>query len=318
MAAFRSVLRWLALAAGTAAGAATLFAFAGRWWWGFELLTHFRPHYVAVLAVGAIVCLGMKRPWFAALFCVSAAYNFALILPLYIPTRADGAGGQPVRLLLANLREHNEEHERFLRLVADTSPDIIVALEVDVAWLNALQQLVGSFPYQAHKAQHGSFGIAVFSRLPAERLEVRLLKSRFVPWVLGTFQLDGGAQFSFIAAHVVPPVTAGNAERRIEQLEYIGQLAATLPRPTVLAGDLNSTSWSPYFRDLLAATRLRDSRRGFGIQPTWPGPLAWLGIPIDHVLVSPEIHVVRRVVGPQIGSDHRPVVIDLVVPTGGK
>jgi endonuclease/exonuclease/phosphatase (EEP) superfamily protein YafD len=35
------------------------------------------------------------------------------------------------------------------------------------------------------------------------------------------------------------------------------------------------------------------------------------------VLISPEIEVRERTVGPDIGSDHRPVIIDLVVPAAG-
>jgi len=38
-----------------------------------------------------------------------------------------------------------------------------------------------------------------------------------------------------------------------------------------------------------------------------------LGIPIDHCLVSPEIIVTKRSVGPSVGSDHYPVIIDFSI-----
>lgn len=34
-------------------------------------------------------------------------------------------------------------------------------------------------------------------------------------------------------------------------------------------------------------------------------------IPIDHFLLSPDVKVVSREVGPEVGSDHRPVTIDV-------
>jgi endonuclease/exonuclease/phosphatase (EEP) superfamily protein YafD len=37
-----------------------------------------------------------------------------------------------------------------------------------------------------------------------------------------------------------------------------------------------------------------------------------LGLPIDHVLVTPHWAVVARQVGPQLGSDHLPVLVRLV------
>jgi len=62
---------------------------------------------------------------------------------------------------------------------------------------------------------------------------------------------------------------------------------------------------------------LPDSRAGRGIQPSWPASLpAALRIPIDHCLVSPGIAVVGRQLGPQVGSHHLPVIVDLAVPAG--
>ena len=73
-------------------------------------------------------------------------------------------------------------------------------------------------------------------------------------------------------------------------------------------GDLNCTPWSPHFDKFLQTARLRDSALGRGVSPTW-FPIPLLGLPIDHFLVSKEIEVVNRVVGPNVGSDHRPVVL---------
>jgi endonuclease/exonuclease/phosphatase (EEP) superfamily protein YafD len=82
----------------------------------------------------------------------------------------------------------------------------------------------------------------------------------------------------------------------------------------VLLGDLNTTSWSPGFQECLQISRLRDSRRGFGVHPTWPARQAVLRITIDHCLVSDGIVVEDHHVGPDVGSDHLPVLIKCRVP----
>jgi len=40
----------------------------------------------------------------------------------------------------------------------------------------------------------------------------------------------------------------------------------------------------------------------------------WAGIPIDQVLVSPEFKVVDRHTTSGAGSDHRALVVDLLLP----
>ncbi len=54
---------------------------------------------------------------------------------------------------------------------------------------------------------------------------------------------------------------------------------------------------------------LRDAQRGHGYLPTWaPPPYSrWIGVPIDHTLISEGIETQRRRVGPWLGSDHWPV-----------
>jgi endonuclease/exonuclease/phosphatase (EEP) superfamily protein YafD len=79
-------------------------------------------------------------------------------------------------------------------------------------------------------------------------------------------------------------------------------------------GDLNATPWSRPFRRFVGRSGLCDSRAGFGVQASFPAASALLRIPIDHVLVSCVIGVRNRRIGRDVGSDHLPVIVDLVLP----
>ena len=57
-------------------------------------------------------------------------------------------------------------------------------------------------------------------------------------------------------------------------------------------------------------TGLRDSSRGMGLQPTWPADIPLLWIPIDHCLYSDGIEIRGRRTGPDVGSDHFPLIVD--------
>ena len=103
-------------------------------------------------------------------------------------------------------------------------------------------------------------------------------------------------------------------EEQIEVLEEIYNISQKENVDAVIiAGDFNASPYSPVFKKLLTTSGLRDTRTGFGWLPSWPAlfPLAF--IPIDHILVSPDIQVQNRATGPYIGSDHYPVIAELSI-----
>jgi endonuclease/exonuclease/phosphatase (EEP) superfamily protein YafD len=156
------------------------------------------------------------------------------------------------------------------------------------------------------------FGIAVLSRLPLADSRIEELADG-PPVVLA--DLPRGAQGCLlVAAHPPAPIAADWSARRDAQLAAIGDLAATESRPVIVAGDLNTTPWSHGFRQLVRLRGLQDSAVGRGLQPTWNARQFVPRIPIDHVVVSPEVRVVSRRVGPDVGSDHLPVEATLAIP----
>ena len=86
----------------------------------------------------------------------------------------------------------------------------------------------------------------------------------------------------------------------------------------LVVGDFNATPWSAPFRNLVATADLENSQRGFGLQPSFPTTSSLLlRVPIDHLVHSPALEVTDRQLGPALGSDHFPLVVDLqVVETG--
>jgi endonuclease/exonuclease/phosphatase (EEP) superfamily protein YafD len=65
---------------------------------------------------------------------------------------------------------------------------------------------------------------------------------------------------------------------------------------------------------LLEQTGLEVAGGPLGPRGTWPSRLPLLRLPIDHVLHDPEVWVVRHELGRAVGSDHRPVAVDLRLP----
>jgi len=289
----------------------SLAGFLGRSWWWFDLASHFRVQYaVASLLIG--VAAIVWRRWLAALTAaVLLIVNLWLVLPFYARKPGGPDGGESLRVLCMNVNAANERHEQVWDVVKASRADIVFVLEYTARWEAALRAMEVDYPYMRTAPQADSFGIAVYSRVPLTRVEVSDLVVAGIPSIAVGSRL-GGQHVTLFCVHVLPPVSRASAASRDAQLREIARRAGSAEQPHAVVGDLNCTSWSPVFRDLLRDGGLVDSRIGFGAQPTWPR--CWLlRIPIDHCLVSREVVVRHRSVVAVPGSDHLGVIVDLGV-----
>ena len=133
-----------------------------------------------------------------------------------------------------------------------------------------------------------------------------------LPVAVGTTTIRG-AQLSIVLVHPLPPVSAANLASQRAELAAVADRVHALS-PVIVTGDFNATPWSTPYREFLARSELCDSRAGFGIEATFPADSLILRIPIDHLLASCSIGIADRRVGPDVGSDHLPIIVELVVP----
>jgi len=238
--------------------------------------------------------------------------NGAAVVPLYWPTNAAAPRSLATySVLSANVHVGNRDMTPLVQLLRRRRPDVVFLVEVQQAALAQLEDLDDLYPYRILRPRSDAFGYALFSRRPITSQQTEPFTNVGPQTLAATIDFDG-RDVVLIGTHPPPPVSSLLAQQRDRQLGAIGKLAASRKGPLILLGDLNTTSWSPIFQDLLSESGLRDSRAGFGPQPSWPN-LPWAcRIPIDHILVSREVRTVSREVGPDVGSDHLPVFATLL------
>lgn len=299
---------------------ASLLPFGARAWWVLDLATHFRVQY-ATAALILIVPFALRRryTWCAAL-AASAAISLLPVLP-YLPLGARpavaSASGRPVEVLTANLLFRNHSAERFVELVREQSPDVIVLVEYTEEWASAIGEIRHAYPYRFEHPARRADGIALFSRYPLDN--VALLPLGRWPAVEATVQPPGDPEFTIVGVHLRSPTTGWRAGQRNWQFGKLAERLAQLEGPVVVTGDFNITPYSPYFTGWLAQTGLTDARaRHRSLAATWPAPLSFLGIPIDHFVVSNDIEVVAQRRLPAFGSDHYPILAELAVRQGAR
>jgi endonuclease/exonuclease/phosphatase (EEP) superfamily protein YafD len=284
---------------------------------GFELTSHFKLQYLIVALAGLLVFVTLHAWWSALWACVTVVLNLVLVVPWYLPpARAPATAPQyPVKILFANVEDANENFSALISLVSEENPQVVIIQEATESWIERLAVLQERFPYGKVLPRPGNAGIALYSRIPVEHFEVISLGSRRAPVLLARLTGDGGV-LSLVTVQPRPPLRRHDFRQRNEQLREAAALVQALPAPKILVGDLNTSLWSPYYAHLVRHTGLYNARQGFGVLPTWPAfmPVPVLRIPIDHCLVSPDIGVLTMRTGRPIGSDHLPIIVDMVIP----
>lgn len=283
-----------------------------------SLLEHFRLHLlvggaVLVIAVGA---LALRARWLAAAWLDAALIGLLLeglvVAPDLASARRPVGEGARMKILLANVLASGGGHAAVSRLIAEEQPDLIGLVEVNERWLRELAPALEGYAARIEHPRADNFGVALYARGTlaggVEHLAVR------VPAIIAEAEV-GGARVAVALLHPVPPLD--DALRR-DQLAHFDAVAARMAArragPLVVMGDFNATPWSRSFARLRGATGTCDSRAGFGVQRSYPVDSWLVRIPIDHVLVSCDIGVRDRRLGPDVGSDHLPVIAELVVP----
>jgi len=303
----------LATLAGAIFCAATLLGFAGRLSWILDLFSHFRVQYLVVLTVfGVVLLLAGRRK--TAFFLLGFAFiNLTQVIPLYFGGQNMlPAGSSTLRAVLLNVNTRLGDAAKVSEFIRETNPDIIVLEETNSKWLSDLAWLRTSYPHSLAEPRDDNFGIAIFSRLPFVESRVINILGPGLPSILAVVKTEKG-DLHILATHPLPPVSSEYSMWRNEQLAQLPKYV-NATQPTLLLGDLNLTPWSYHFRKLLQETGLRDSSQGYGVQPSWPNNNQFLRIPLDHVLHSPDIVVLRRTIGPDVKSDHFPVIVDFTIP----
>lgn len=293
---------------------AAVLGWLGSLGWLFDLFSHFRAQYAAALLLSAVGLLLVRGYRAALVFGALAAVETATLAPYLLPRPAPAVGAErTLRIATVNVNTANPHAARVRAFVERADPDVLLLVETDDRWLADLAPLAGRYPHRIVHPRADNFGIALFSRLPCPTCRVVALGGEGLPSVAGELLLSGGRTLTLVGTHPLPPVGGRGTAARDRQLADVARYLAAREGPRVLAGDLNATPWSAPFRELVERTGLRDAARGHGLRPTWPARPWWLRIPIDHVLVSPELEVVGREVGPDVGSDHLPVVVEVAL-----
>ena len=307
----RTIVRgcaWLLTVTLLSAGVVSWF---GRSCWTCELLSHFPAQFAAIALVPCAMFAAVRCPRDLVIAAAVTAWNVAALVPFYahLPTllTPPPSDARVIRVVALNVAAENRDRARVIGFLRATKPDVLVVTELNDFWVRALDAVARDFAIRRLEPRESHYGIALMSRLPLTVLDDKPAGAHALVARLAQPRL------TIVGTHAFPPLTPQLLARRNQEFAALAAFVRRQTQPVVLLGDLNSSSWSPAFGDLLRDAGLRDTRWGRGVQSTWPAWLPMVQIPIDHALVSSGVRVHGRFVGERVGSDHLPVVLDFSV-----
>lgn len=291
-------------------GILTLLGFFGQSWYWFDIFDQFRFQYLAILAVSILIFSFGRQPLWAFLSFGFLMINGLWVASIYKKPNGWKKGEADIRILLSNVLRINRSYDKFLDCVKWYRPDLILLVEIDQDWLTALASLQETYPSWSSEPRTNNYGLAILSRYPIESQQKYELTEKGNP-VLKTDLIINNKALSVVVCHPPPPKNRRDLNFRNQEIDRLAAFPLTEDQHLILCGDFNISPWSMPFRILQRVSNLIDSTRGFGFQPSWPTNRFWMRVPIDHCLVTPNIKIINRQIGPDIGSDHFPVIVDL-------
>ena len=294
--------------------AATLILYGPRWVWGTPLLAlipaalALRRRALGPLALAAFLfvgpILGLRVPWGRLL--------------------DEDAEGFALRVVSWNAQGGAYDREAFARFAARTRPDLVLLQE----WpgFGGPSPFVGPGWFT-----HAGHGLGLASRFPIEGVEhvdsgVLQHRSAITGFRIATpagrvlvYNLHLETPREGLQA-VIDGDPGGIATLREElsirrrHAEIADRFIGPGDAPTLVAGDFNMTDDSTIFRAHWRGFRDAFNAAGWGFG--WTKFTRWHGVRIDHILAGPGWRARRCYVGPDLGSDHRPVVADVTLTPG--
>jgi vancomycin resistance protein VanJ len=262
-----------------------------------------------------------RRRWTPALLSGMSAAAFGWLFGgLFLPQPAPTLSAQrlPLTVMTFNVNNGHATPDRLNALIRDSGA-AIVGLE-EVNWVQAAALPDTGYPYQVVHSD-GTRGIALLSQYPILEHDLFYLESHRMPHLRVVLDVDG-TRLTVIVAHPPPPIltTTGYYPDPLAAVEIatLADMAAN-HAPAILMGDFNTSDQSDSYA-LLPAAGLTDAFRaaGWGFGVTWPARRKHHDVPlpplvrIDYIWLTSDFRPVRAWVGPPAGSDHLPVVADLV------
>ncbi|GMM92780.1 endonuclease/exonuclease/phosphatase family protein [Qipengyuania sp. MTN3-11] len=261
-----------------------------------------RSRWIAVAMLTGSAAINLVRLW---------PYSFLASAQVPLPDDVDGMSCADV--LALNVLQSNDRYDRTATLIERVDPDILLLMETDEAWLDALEPQLSRYGYRLDRPLDNTYGMAFATRLEVDRAAMVSNTGNNTPTLYATLRTGDGARFELVGLHPRPPLPGQSTEARDASIARAGARTPDQLGNVLAIGDFNDVPWSRTTENFREVGGYLDPRAGRGSYATFPAGLTALGWPLDQIMVKEGVKVESLEIGPDVGSDHRPVIARVCV-----
>lgn len=280
--------------------------------------------------IAFVLFLVLEHPWnwlnqllFVGLMA-ALAYQLKMVLPYTFiwkkqvkQVKQDQIDPQrQISLMVCNVLTTNTKYHLLIEQIQIHQPDLVLTLETDQSWQNALSVIEADYPYRVPVPLDNLYGMHLYSKLELSETEVKFILSDEIPSIHTTVILRSGQPVQLYCLHPKPPspTEAKDSTLRDAELLIVGDQIKDLDESCIVMGDLNDVAWSRTTRLFQRISGLLDPRVGRHYVNTFHADYPFFRWSLDHVFHSTDFALVHMERLPHVGSDHFPVF--LVLQTG--
>lgn len=327
---FDTILAFCAWAylAGTLAALALMYLAGDRWWPGTLLL--FGPRWMLALPVIPLLPLAL---WRTPRLCIPLILSGGVVLGPFMGlqwtiSKPKETNGYVLRILTTNIQTGNFDAQALSQLIRDENIDLValqecppsIELDLPPEWQKiqtGIIAILSKHPVRAHEPVTVHHPPHVWPRHSLLPCTVTTPQGKII---FGSMYLPSpryGLQHILDRKKGINPkkanILVSETENRYKASEISRNFLNTNELPFIIAGDFNMPIESNIFRTYWSEFNNAFTKTGQGYGWTYRDTA--YGIPIDvkidHILSGNGVNPLRCFVGPDIGSDHRPVIAEI-------
>jgi endonuclease/exonuclease/phosphatase (EEP) superfamily protein YafD len=220
-----------------------------------------------------------------------------------------------VSILSANVYQFNKAYDRFIDLINQVKPDIVLTMESNQAWENALQVLEKDYPYNCKVALENTYGMHLYTKLKMDKCQVHYFVAKDIPSIEAQLRTREGYKFTFFGIHPPPPspTEEETSKERDGELLSVAKKIREDRKTTVVVGDFNNVAWAKSAILFRKTSETVDPRVGRGLISTFHARYWFMRFPIDQLYHTPDVFIQDLSVLSDFGSDHLPLYCNFYI-----